>query len=146
MKKILAALLSAALIFSPVGNIVFQDHTPTVEAKGYKSGKKSFKMDNNNTNTNTSFFQKKKENTETTSKSANPKGGFTSGKLMKGLMVGGLAGLLFGSLFANMGMLGSILGLMVNLLAIYFLFSIIRTLFSYYKNKKRKEDASSWRN
>ena len=42
MKKILSAVLTAALIFTPVGSVVFQDQPTTVEAKSYKSGKKSF--------------------------------------------------------------------------------------------------------
>ena len=46
MKKILSAVLTAALIFTPVGSVVFQDQPTTVEAKSYKSGKKSFNSNN----------------------------------------------------------------------------------------------------
>ncbi len=146
MKKILAALLSAALIFSPVGNIVFQDQTTTVEAKGYKSGKRSFNNNNSTTNNN-SFFQNKKSDTKTTNKSAaTANKGFKPSGFMKGMMLGGLAGLLFGSLFANMGLLGSILGLLINVLAIVFLISIIRRIFVFFKEKKKKEDSNPWRN
>lgn len=141
MKKIISAILTTTLLFSPVGNIVFQDHTTTVEAKGYKSGKKSFN-NNNNSNTN-SFFQNKKTTTNksTATPFKKPKSG-----LMKGLMLGGLAGLLFGSLFANMGFLGSILGLMVNVIGIMILISVIRKIFTFYMNKKKKEESHSWRN
>jgi len=55
---------------------------------------------------------------------------------MKGLMVGGLAGLLFGSLFAGMGFLGELLGLMINVLAIYFLFVIVRNVYRYFRDRK----------
>ncbi|KAB2328591.1 hypothetical protein F7731_25065 [Cytobacillus depressus] len=147
MKKILAALLTTALIFSPVGNIVFKDHATTVEAKGYKSGKKSFNI-NNNKSTNNSNFQNKKTEPSAAKKPANttnPKGGFMSGGLMKGLMLGGLAGLLFGSLFANMGALGSILGLIINVLAIVVLISIIRKIFAFFKNNKKDQDPNPWR-
>jgi hypothetical protein len=145
MKKILGALLSLALIFSPVGTVVFQDHTSTVEAKGYKSGKKSFNNNNNNTTTNNnSFFQKKQDNTTTTNKSATTTK--KPGGLMKGLMIGGLAGLLFGSLFANMGMLGSILGFIINVLAIVVLINVIRKIYVYFKNKKKSEEPNPWRN
>ncbi|MFK4996962.1 hypothetical protein ACI2OX_03590 [Bacillus sp. N9] len=41
MKKIFAALFAITLIFSPVGDILSQDHSTTVEARGYKSGKKA---------------------------------------------------------------------------------------------------------
>ncbi|PLS17723.1 preprotein translocase subunit Tim44 [Bacillus sp. M6-12] len=148
MKKILAAILSAALIFSPVGNFVFQDHSPTAEAKSYKSGKRSFNSNSNyNKSTNNSFFQNKKAANSTKSKSAtvNKKGGFRSGSLMKGLMVGGLAGLLFGSLIANMGTLGSIFGFLINILTIFILISVIRSIFSFFRNKKKHEETNQWR-
>lgn len=149
MKKLIAAVITAALIFTPIGNAVFQDHATTVEAKSYKSGKKGFSNFNNNSTNNNSFFQNKKADSNTINKSAvtpnQTKKGFTSGGFMKGLMVSGLAGLLFGSLFANMGFLGSILGLMINVLAIIFLIALIRGVFNYFKNKKKKEDMNPWR-
>lgn len=137
MKKVLAAIVALSLILSPVGNFVFQDSTTTVEAKGYKSGKKSF--NSNIGNQNKSNFQQKKDTT-TTNKSATttPKGGLMSGGLMKGLMLGGLAGFLFGGLLANMGVLGSFFGLMINILAIYVLFSVIRKIFTLVRKKKKR--------
>jgi len=146
MKKLLTAVLTLGLIFSPVGNVVFHDQTTTVEAKSYKSGKRSFNTNNSNTNTNTntnSFFQKKQTNNTTANTKSN-RGFFSGGGLMRGLMIGGLAGLLFGGLFANMGILGSILGLIVNVLAIVILISVIRKIFVYFKKKKR-EEADNWR-
>jgi predicted lipid-binding transport protein (Tim44 family) len=142
MKKILAALLTATLVFSPVGHMVFQDHTNTVEAKGYKSGKRSFNSNNNTSTNSNSFFQSKK-NTSTTKSVATPKK--KSSGLMKGLMIGGLAGLLFGGLFANMGMLGSIFGFMINVFAIIILINVVRKIFDFYKKKKKREEAQ-WRN
>ena len=64
------------------------------------------------------------------------RGLFGGGSFMKGLMIGGLAGLLFGGLFANMGFLGELLGLMINLLAIYFLFVLIRAAYLYFRDRK----------
>ncbi|WP_449538689.1 hypothetical protein [Ferdinandcohnia sp. Marseille-Q9671] len=145
MKKVISAFLALSLILSPVGNIVFQDHSTTVEAKGYKSGKKGF--NNNIGNTNKSNFQQQKKDNTTTNKSTattTPKGGLMSGGLMKGLMLGGLAGLLFGGLLGGMGALGSFLGLMINVLAIYVLFSIIRKIFVLIRDKKKKE-TDPWR-
>ena len=148
MKKFLAAILTAALIFSPVGSYVFQDHSTKVEARGYKSGKRSFSTNNSGTTNNNSLFQKKQNSFTTTNKSTRTttKGMFKPGGLMKGLMLGGLAGFLFGSLFGNMGFLGSILGLMVNVLAIFILISVIRKVFSFFNDKKKKEAHSQWRN
>lgn len=58
MKKLVVVLLAIVLVISPIGNFVFQDST-VAEAKRYKSGKKSFNMDQNK-NTNNSTIQKKK--------------------------------------------------------------------------------------
>ena len=45
MKKFAAFFLAATLILSPIGNIIFQEDI-TAEARGYKSGKKSFSTPN----------------------------------------------------------------------------------------------------
>ncbi len=147
MKKILTALITATLLFSPIGNIIFQDHTITVEAKSYKSGKKGFNFNSNksNTNNNNSLFQNNKNNNSKSTTNTNKSGGLMSGGLMKGLMLGGLAGLLFGGLLGNLGMLGSLVGLAVNILAIVILFAIVRKIFTFFTKKKKDEDANPWR-
>lgn len=66
-----------------------------------------------------------------------PSRGFFGGGFAKGLFIGGLAGMLFGGMFGNMGFLGNILGLMVNVLAIVFLFMIIRSIVSYFVNRRK---------
>lgn len=145
MKKILSVLLTAALVFSPVGNVVFHDNTTTVEAKSYKSGKKSFNRNNNTTNNNnfSNFQQNKKANTTNNSATATKRGFFSGGGFMRGLMIGGLAGMLFGGLFANMGFMGDILGLFINLIAIFVVIALIRKIFSFFKNNKK--DPNPWR-
>lgn len=150
MKKILTALITATLLFSPIGNAIFQDHTITVEAKSYKSGKKGFNFNSNKSNTNNnSLFQNNKNNSSKSKANTNKNGGLMSGGLMKGLMLGGLAGLLFGGLLGNLGMLGSLLGFAVNILAIVILFAIVRKIFTFFTKKKmRKEtygEANSFR-
>lgn len=154
MKKIIAAIFAAVLIFSPLGNFIFTDDVTTVEAKRYKSGKKSFNIDNNRSNNTTNFQKKEDTNQSTVNKSTvnqnqgkTKSGGFFGGGggFLKGLMFGGLAGLLFGSLFANMGMLGSILGLLVNILAIVVLIAVIRKIYLFFKEKKKKEEPNPWR-
>ncbi len=147
MKKFMAALLTITLAFSPVGTYVFQDHSESVDARGYKSGKRSFNSNNNN-NSNFQNKETKKSDATTTNKAkTDTKSGnsFTKGGLMKGIMLGGLAGLLFGSLFANMGALGSILGLLINVIAVIALIVVIRKIFTYFKDKKKKEDPNPWR-
>nr|WP_295970067.1 hypothetical protein [uncultured Bacillus sp.] len=147
MKKLIAALFSAVLILSPVGNVLISDESTTAVAKSYKSGKKSFNTGQNRSDSTINFQKKDHTTNSKVQKSTKHKsGGFFSGGLMKGLMLGGLAGLLFGSLFANMGILGSILGLMVNVVGIIILIAIIQRIFSFFKSKKKKEATHPWRN
>lgn len=144
MKKFAAFFLAAALILSPLGNIVFQQDQITAEARGYKSGKKSFSTPNRvqpNKAEKKQQEQPKQNTDKAAGNTAKPNAG---GGLMKGLLVGGLAGLLFGSLFANMGMLGSILGLLINVIAIVFIIAIIRKIFVMLKERKRNEDTNQW--
>lgn len=143
MKKIISALVMTTLLFSPVGTSVFQDHATVVEAKGYKSGKRGF--NNNNPATNNNSTVKRNQDTTTNRSAATPTKGFFSGGLMRGLMLGGLAGLLFGGLLANFGILGSILGFLINVFAIILLISVIRRIFAHFKNKKKNEDPNPWR-
>lgn len=149
MKKLFSALLAATLILTPVGSFVFQDHSTTVEAKRYKSGKKGFNMNQNRQQHNQSNFQQKQQQKQQPKNNQQmnqnkPKGGLFSGGLMRGLMFGGLAGLLFGSLFANMGILGSLLGLLINVGAIILLITLIRKVFSMLKKQKKREDMNPW--
>ncbi|USG65554.1 hypothetical protein NDK47_26215 [Brevibacillus ruminantium] len=146
MKKLWMLLIAFALLLTPVGFGV--DHA---DAKGYKSGKKSVaptkttpnKADSNvnattNNNTNNTTNATTAKNTSTAAPS---KGGF-----MKGLLVGGLAGLLFGSLFSDLGMLGSIMGFLINALAIVALFVLIRKVYQLFKNQRKKqEDLNPWK-
>jgi predicted lipid-binding transport protein (Tim44 family) len=67
-------------------------------------------------------------------------GFFSGGSLMKGLMIGGLAGLMFGGLFAGMGAFGNILGLMINLMAIFAIIMLIRVAFVYLRSKRNPPD------
>ncbi|VDH00392.1 Uncharacterized protein conserved in bacteria [Lysinibacillus sphaericus] len=144
MKKIAAAFLALTLILSPIGTIVFNDHSPSAEAKGYKSGKKGFSPNQNNFN---KPAVDKKDNTSFTKNNGSQAAKTKSGGLMKGLMLGGLAGLLFGGLFANMGILGSILGLLVNVFAIIAIIGVIRMAYLYFKKKKQdKDDMHRWQN
>lgn len=141
MKKIATMMFALTLLFTTVGMVILTNDTE-VEAKSYKSGKKGFQPNKSNIqkdkDSNTSNVTKTtKDNTN------NTKGGFSSGGFMRGLLVGGLAGLLFGSLFADMGVLGSILGLLINvgaiLLIVYFVFKIYNVM------KRKNEATTEWK-
>ncbi|MBO1512588.1 hypothetical protein [Metabacillus bambusae] len=141
-KKLFSAMLVLTLLFTPVGGFMLGDQLTTVSAKGYKSGKKSF---NSNTNNSPSLFKKddtqqKSSTTTKNSTTAKPK----MGGIMKGLFLGGLAGLLLGGLLSNLGILGSIIGLFINGLAIIAVIFIIRKLFTLFKKKRKSEDDTVW--
>ena len=151
MKKLSAMMLAFALVFSSVGTtLFFANDVQSVEAKSYKSGKKGFSNNNNNTNiqnnnndaTNPTTA---KQNNGTTTKKDNTNTASNKGGLMKGLMLGGLAGLLFGSLFAGMGMLGNILGLLINVAAIAAIVFFLVKIYQIIKRKKDNEVTDTWK-
>ncbi|MCM3408689.1 hypothetical protein [Metabacillus litoralis] len=143
IKKLFSAMLAITLLCTPISGFLVGDHVTTVSAKGYKSGKKSF-----NSNTNSPSLIKKddtQQNSSTTTKSnttTKPK----AGNLMKGLFLGGLAGLLLGGLLSNLGILGSLIGLVINVLAIFAVIFIIRKVFTYFvnKNKRKHKEDTIW--
>lgn len=153
MKKLSAIFIAFTLAFSSVGTVIlFDDDVQTVEAKSYKSGKKSYNnntgsnnyMQNNDSGTNSTV----NKSTTTTNKSntgTTKGGGFTTGGLMKGLFVGGLAGLIFGSLFSDMGLIGNILGFAINAFAIIFIVFICIKIYQMLTRKKNKEVTDAWK-
>jgi predicted lipid-binding transport protein (Tim44 family) len=142
MKKLLAAMVALTIVFSPVGNIVFQGVQQTeVSAKKYRSGSKSFnptpsQQQNNNINNQQNNTVNNRTNATTTR---------NNGGLMRGIMFGGIAGLLFGGLLAGMGGLGPILGMIINILGIVLLFIVISRVITYIKNKNRTREEDQWR-
>ncbi|KAB7705295.1 hypothetical protein F9802_14420 [Bacillus aerolatus] len=143
LKKIIASILVCSLCLAPVGNILDQN-THVASAKSYKSGKGSFKPSTSNS---PSLFKKNndqqvnKQNSTTNSTKKSTAAKSKKGGLLKGLFIGGLAGLLFGSLLGNLGILGSILGFMVNMIVIVAIVMIIRKIVVSLKNKRRDYDA-----
>lgn len=114
---------------------------------GFKSGTKSYqstpkKADNNNINKSDSGTK-----SGATAGATNKPGGFFGGGggFLKGMMLGGLAGMLFGGLFGNMGALGSLLGLAVNVLAIYVLIMVGMSIYRGIKNRRKMNDSQGGR-
>lgn len=145
MKRTLLILMSmmVALTFSV---------TETADAKkgigggikSYQSPKRSFSDTPSKTPSQNNISKtdsgKTTNGTNTTANSQTNRGFFSGGGLLKGMFIGGLAGLLFGGLFSHFGAMGDILGLMVNVLAIYVMFMIIRGLFRYMADKRKDKD------
>jgi predicted lipid-binding transport protein (Tim44 family) len=131
MKKgfILMLVFSVLFAFTAAG---------TVDAKrgGMKSPRQSFTQTPKKSTEN---VQKSSPNTTAGAAAGTTagRGFFSGGSMMKGLMIGGLAGLMFGSMFSGMGFMGNFFGLIINLLAIYILFMVIRSIVVYFRNKRK---------
>ncbi|GGE61668.1 hypothetical protein [Priestia taiwanensis] len=138
-KKIMVICTAFMLVFATVSFV----SVGTVDAKSYKSGKKSYdskpKQNNSNVNKKEDSNVNAKKTTPETTKSS--KGGF-----MKGMLLGGLGGLLLGSLFSGMGMFGEILAFMVNALLMAGIVLIAIRIFKHFKNKRKKKvEEAAWK-
>jgi predicted lipid-binding transport protein (Tim44 family) len=134
MKKVLLVIMSSLLIFAIV--------TPSaVDAKGrsYKSPSGSFKQPTKPATSKDNVSNTKPATPTNGANTAN-RGFFSGGGLMKGLLIGGIAGMLFGGMFGSMGALGNIFGLLINILAIYFLFLIIRNIVVYFIKRRKANE------
>lgn len=145
LKKMLTAFMLVTFVFAPVAEHAFVGTSHEVSAKSYRSGKKSFNSNNNqsNFNQNKSTVNKQKSTTNSNAK-ATKTNSFNKGGFMKSMMLGGIAGLLFGGLLANMGAMGSVLGLLLNVLAILLIVALIKKIFTR-SNRPRKEVDGTWR-
>ncbi|RFU60121.1 preprotein translocase subunit Tim44 [Bacillus sp. V59.32b] len=141
MKKLLTAMLTLSIAFTPVGSFVFDGTDNVASAKSYKSGKRSF-----NTNPSSPAQNNKAESNSFTRKSPNNNSTFNrSGGLMRGILYGGIAGMLLGGLLGNMGALGGFIGLLINVLAVVVIISLARSIFRMLKNKRREQDDNPWK-
>ncbi|SFS61890.1 hypothetical protein [Paenibacillus sp. BC26] len=133
MKKGLLMLMAFALFFA------FSAGAVDAKPRGkISSPKKSYtstpsKPADNVTKSNGGTSGTTKAGAATTGK----RGFFSGGSFMKGLMIGGLAGLLFGGMFGNLGFLGDMFGLIINVIAIYIVIVAIRGIFHYFKNRRK---------
>ena len=136
MKKLLLIIMSSLLIFAVV--------TPSVvDAKGarsYKSPSGSFKKPTKPATSNDNVSNTKKTTPTNGASTTANRGFFSGGGLMRGLIIGGIAGMLFGGMFGGMGALGNIFGLLINILAIYFLFTIVRRIVVYFINRRKTNE------
>lgn len=137
MKKSLQKWMLIALAFTFFFAVTVPDNADARRAGGgYKSGTRSY-TNTPSKSTPNSNVKKSTNNTSSTAGTTAKRGFFSGGSFMKGLMIGGLAGLLFGGMFSNMGFMGDFFGLIINLLAIYVLFSLIRAGYRAFRNRKR---------
>jgi predicted lipid-binding transport protein (Tim44 family) len=145
LKKMLAAFVALALIFSPLGDTVFHQDTQ-VSAKGYRTGVKSFTPNKSN-NFNTFFKNRNQRSNTNTATNGFPRG-FSGGGFMRGMIFGGLSGLLFGSLLSHFGGFGMIAGFLINIVAILAIIALIRYLFVSFTERARRrrtEESDRWK-
>ena len=137
MKKTLLLILTLTVAFS----LSFSTVAEAAKRGGsYKSPKRSYTQQPTKPADTTNKVQTGNTGgagtTKTGAATTGNRGFFSGGSFARGLMVGGIAGLLFGGMFANFGAFGDLLGLMINLLAIYVLFIAIRGIFRYFRQQK----------
>ncbi|MFD0619099.1 hypothetical protein ACFQZR_16660 [Paenibacillus sp. GCM10027629] len=140
MRKLVLVMMAFLLMMVVV--------TPSViDAKprgGFKSGTKSYNntpsRSQNNVNKSDSGSSTKSGTTATTGK----RGFFSGGSFLGGLMMGGLAGMLFGSMLGS-GFMANMFGLLINVAAIFIIFAIVRSLFTYFKNRRKVADGDRHR-
>ncbi|QYR23777.1 hypothetical protein KZ483_13325 [Paenibacillus sp. sptzw28] len=134
MKKGLLLFVAFALFFAVSAGSA--DAKP--RGGGFKSPKQSFTQTPSKSSDSVSKSSSgttagtTKSGAATTSKP----GFFSGGSFMKGLMIGGLAGMLFGGMLGS-GFMSNMLGLLINVLAIYVLIVAIRGIFLYFRNRRK---------
>ncbi|RCX22749.1 hypothetical protein DFP94_101332 [Fontibacillus phaseoli] len=139
LKKLTMIVMAFTLMFA----FTTPDLADAKRGGGFKSGPRSYTpAPKKSTN---SDYQKSGDTSNTRKSGATTgtntgRGFFSGGGFMKGLMLGGLAGMLFGGLFGGMGFLGNLLGLAVNLLAIYAIIAVVVWLFRRFKRRPQHDD------
>ncbi|HUC90653.1 MAG TPA: hypothetical protein VMS09_01340 [Paenibacillus sp.] len=134
MKKLMLLVMAFTVFFA-----FSMPDTSDARRGGFKSPRKSYTQTPSKPADNVQKSQPNKQGA-TAGTTAQNRGFFSGGSLVKGLMIGGLAGLLFGGMFANMGGFGDFLGLLVNVLAIYFIIVAIRSAIRYFREKRRLDN------
>ncbi|WP_127533623.1 hypothetical protein [Paenibacillus kobensis] len=132
-KKFIAVFMAFSLLF-----VLVNESADAKPRRSIKSPKQSFTQTPKKSNDNVSQSNpgSKAGTTAGTAGQTAKRGFFSGGSFMKGLMIGGLAGLLFGGIFSNMGFFGNLIGLLINVLAIFALIAGIRTALNYFRNRR----------
>jgi predicted lipid-binding transport protein (Tim44 family) len=113
--------------------------------RSFSSGKKSFNKTPAQSQDSVSKSSTANKSSTTASTGTNKKPGFFSGgSFMKGLMIGGLAGLLFGGMFGS-GFFGNMIGLLVNVAALFVLFMVFRGIYDAIKRRRQSQNPNQRR-
>ncbi|GIP48243.1 hypothetical protein J53TS2_18340 [Paenibacillus sp. J53TS2] len=136
LKRVMLLMMAFTVFFT----FTAPDFADARRGGGFKSGPRTYKP------TPKKPAQSEYQNTTgnrtgaTTGTPTTNRGFFSGGSFMRGMMIGGFAGLLFGGLFGNMGFFGNLLGLAVNLLAIYVIIIAVTATYRRFKKQPRHDD------
>ncbi|EOS57810.1 hypothetical protein [Paenibacillus barengoltzii] len=136
----LKKMMLLMMVFTVFFTFTAPDFADARRGGGFKSGPRSYnptpkKPSQSEYQNTTGNRNKTQAGTPTTNR-----GFFSGGSFMRGMMIGGLAGLLFGGIFSSMGFFGNLLGLAVNLLAIYVIVVAVAALYRRFKKQPRHDD------
>ncbi|WP_186438274.1 hypothetical protein [Cohnella terricola] len=112
--------------------------------RSFSSGKSTFKKDPSHSKDQVNKSSTTDKSSSSKGTSTNRGGFFSGGSFMKGMMIGGLAGLLFGGFFGT-GFLANMMGLIVNVLALFVLFMIFRGIFDAIKRRRQTQNPNQRR-
>jgi len=111
--------------------------------RSFSSGKSTFKKNPVQSQDQVNKSSTTDKSSSSTGTSTNRGGLFSGGSFMKGMMIGGLAGLLFGGFFGT-GFFANMMGFIVNALALFVLFLIIRGIFDAIKRRRQTQNRRRW--
>ncbi|WP_256757443.1 hypothetical protein [Cohnella sp. WQ 127256] len=113
--------------------------------RSFSSGKKSFNKTPAQSQDGVSKSSTTNKSSATSGTGTSTKRGlFSGGSFMKGMMIGGLAGLMFGGMFGS-GFFGNMMGLLVNVLALFVLFMIFRGIYDAIKRRRQNQNPNNRR-
>lgn len=133
-------MLLVFTLFAFTAAVVIPADAADAARKGFSTPKRSYSKTPAKAQDNVSKSTTKNNGTTAGAGTTTPKRGFNSGgSFMKGLMIGGIAGMLFGGLFGGMGFFGDILGMLVNLAAIFFVIVLIMGIVNALRRRRQHQ-------
>lgn len=133
-------MLLVFTLFAFTAVVVIPADDADAARRGISSGKRSYTKTPAKAQDNVSKSTTKDSGSTAGAGTTTQKRGFTSGGgFMKGLMIGGIAGMLFGGMFGGMGFFGDILGLLVNLAAIFFVVVLIMGIVNSLRRRRQHQ-------
>jgi predicted lipid-binding transport protein (Tim44 family) len=132
-----ALLLLSLFAFTVV--VTMPADSADARGRSFSSGKRSFSKAPTQSSSVSKSSTTNKSSSSATSGTSTNRGFFSGGSFMKGMMIGGLSGMLFGSMFGGMGAMGNMFGFLINVLALFVLYAVIRGIFDAIKRRRQPQ-------